>query len=59
MRPGALERLGIGPTNLRPDNPKLVFASISGYGATGRDRLHLLHERKVYGIAFLRPIRRA
>jgi crotonobetainyl-CoA:carnitine CoA-transferase CaiB-like acyl-CoA transferase len=35
MRPGALERLGIGPTNLRPDNPKLVFASISGYGATG------------------------
>jgi crotonobetainyl-CoA:carnitine CoA-transferase CaiB-like acyl-CoA transferase len=35
MRPGALERLGIGPTSLRPDNPKLVFASISGYGATG------------------------
>jgi crotonobetainyl-CoA:carnitine CoA-transferase CaiB-like acyl-CoA transferase len=35
MRPGALERLGIGPTNLRQDNPKLVFASISGYGATG------------------------
>jgi crotonobetainyl-CoA:carnitine CoA-transferase CaiB-like acyl-CoA transferase len=35
MRPGALERLGIGPTALRPDNAKLVFASISGYGATG------------------------
>jgi crotonobetainyl-CoA:carnitine CoA-transferase CaiB-like acyl-CoA transferase len=35
MRPGALERLEIGPTSLRPDNPKLVFASISGYGATG------------------------
>jgi crotonobetainyl-CoA:carnitine CoA-transferase CaiB-like acyl-CoA transferase len=35
MRPGALERLGIGPSNLRPGNPKLVFASISGYGATG------------------------
>jgi crotonobetainyl-CoA:carnitine CoA-transferase CaiB-like acyl-CoA transferase len=35
MRPGALERLGVGPTNLTPDNPKLVFASISGYGATG------------------------
>jgi len=35
MRPGALERLGIGPTSLRQDNPKLVFASISGYGATG------------------------
>jgi crotonobetainyl-CoA:carnitine CoA-transferase CaiB-like acyl-CoA transferase len=35
MRPGALERLELGPTNLRPDNPQLVFASISGYGATG------------------------
>jgi crotonobetainyl-CoA:carnitine CoA-transferase CaiB-like acyl-CoA transferase len=35
MRPGALERLGIGPTNLRELNPKLVFTSISGYGATG------------------------
>jgi crotonobetainyl-CoA:carnitine CoA-transferase CaiB-like acyl-CoA transferase len=35
MRPGALERLGIGPTTLRETNPKLVFASISGYGATG------------------------
>ena len=35
MRPGALERLGLGPDALRSDNPKLVFASISGYGATG------------------------
>ena len=35
MRPGALERLGLGPESLRSDNPKLVFASISGYGATG------------------------
>src|SRR3954463_8929699 len=35
MRPGALARLGIGPDALRPDTPKLVFASISGYGATG------------------------
>ncbi|HEU5033863.1 MAG TPA: CoA transferase [Mycobacteriales bacterium] len=35
MRPGALERLGLGPATLRQDNPKLVFASISGYGATG------------------------
>jgi crotonobetainyl-CoA:carnitine CoA-transferase CaiB-like acyl-CoA transferase len=35
MRPGALERLGLGPDELRKDNPRLVFASISGYGATG------------------------
>ena len=35
MRPGALDRLGLGPEALRSDHPKLVFASISGYGATG------------------------
>src|SRR3954447_13149908 len=35
MRPGALDRLGIGPASLRAANPRLVFASISGYGATG------------------------
>ncbi|MDT5339563.1 MAG: hypothetical protein QOD90_5068 [Mycobacterium sp.] len=35
MRPGALERLGLGPTVLRQRNEKLVFATISGYGATG------------------------
>jgi crotonobetainyl-CoA:carnitine CoA-transferase CaiB-like acyl-CoA transferase len=35
MRPGALDRLGIGPESLRADNSRLVFASISGYGASG------------------------
>jgi crotonobetainyl-CoA:carnitine CoA-transferase CaiB-like acyl-CoA transferase len=35
MRPGALERLGLGPAVLRERRPDLVFASISGYGATG------------------------
>jgi crotonobetainyl-CoA:carnitine CoA-transferase CaiB-like acyl-CoA transferase len=35
MRPGALERLGLGPAALQESNPRLVFASISGYGATG------------------------
>jgi crotonobetainyl-CoA:carnitine CoA-transferase CaiB-like acyl-CoA transferase len=35
MRPGALDRLGVGPVALRAGNPTLVFASISGYGATG------------------------
>jgi crotonobetainyl-CoA:carnitine CoA-transferase CaiB-like acyl-CoA transferase len=35
MRPGALDRLGLGPAVLQADNPGLVFASVSGYGATG------------------------
>ena len=35
MRPGTLERLGFGFDDLLEINPKIVFCSISGYGATG------------------------
>ena len=35
MRPGSLEKLGLGFEDLKKVNPKIVFASISGYGATG------------------------
>lgn len=39
-RPGTLERLGLGFRDLSRANPRLVYASISGFGATGpwRDR---------------------
>ncbi len=35
MRPGSLERRGLGFEELKKVNPKIVFATISGYGATG------------------------
>ena len=35
MRPGGLERRGLGYENLSAINPKIVFCSISGYGMTG------------------------
>ncbi|MDT5142676.1 MAG: hypothetical protein QOD02_4149 [Mycobacterium sp.] len=47
MRPGALQRLGLGPTVLRELNEKLVFTTISGYGATGPYRDYPSH-----GIAY-------
>ncbi|MEE9240117.1 MAG: CoA transferase [bacterium] len=34
-RPGALERMGLGYEDIRQVNPRLIYASISGYGRTG------------------------
>ena len=35
FRPGVMERLGLGYEALASDNPRLIYASISGFGQTG------------------------
>ena len=35
FRPGVTARLGIGYANMRTVNPRIIFASISGFGQTG------------------------
>jgi crotonobetainyl-CoA:carnitine CoA-transferase CaiB-like acyl-CoA transferase len=47
MRPGSLERRGLGYEALRALNPKIVFCNISGYGMTGPYR-----DLPAHGIAF-------
>ena len=34
-RPGVMERLGLGPETLRPDNPGLVYGRLTGWGQDG------------------------
>ncbi len=47
MRPGSLAKLGLGYDDLKAINPKVVFATLSGYGATGPYR-----DMPSHGIAY-------
>ena len=47
MRPGTLARLGLGYRDLAEVNPRIVFATLSGYGATGPYR-----DMPSHGIAY-------
>jgi crotonobetainyl-CoA:carnitine CoA-transferase CaiB-like acyl-CoA transferase len=38
FRPGTLARLGLDEASLRPGRPRLIYASISGFGQTGPKR---------------------
>ena len=35
FRPGVMERLGLGPEQLRPNNPRLVYGRLTGWGQDG------------------------
>jgi crotonobetainyl-CoA:carnitine CoA-transferase CaiB-like acyl-CoA transferase len=34
-RPGVADRLGVGPTQLGPLNPRLIYCSVTAFGSTG------------------------
>ncbi|XP_068236519.1 alpha-methylacyl-CoA racemase isoform X2 [Palaemon carinicauda] len=34
-RPGVMEKIGLGPADLMKENPKLIYARLTGFGQTG------------------------
>ncbi len=38
FKPGTMEELGLGYERLRPENPRLIYCAISGYGSSGPKR---------------------
>lgn len=46
LRPGAVDKLGLGPAQVRGRHPRVIYLSISGFGSAGPSR-----ERPGYDIA--------
>ncbi len=58
-RPGTMERIGIGAKQLRDRNPRLVYASISGFGETGPYAHKRVYDPIVQGMSGLCEIQGA
>jgi alpha-methylacyl-CoA racemase len=51
LRPGALERLGLGATALRAANPRLIYCALSGFGASGPEAGRAGHDLNFAALA--------
>jgi CoA:oxalate CoA-transferase len=51
--PGTMERLGVGWAELRQVNPRLIYASGSGYGLSGPDRDNLAMDLTIQAVSGL------
>lgn len=50
FRPGKLAKLGLGYDDLAAINPRLIYASISGYGQTGPYKMRPAHDLTFQGM---------
>lgn len=53
FRPGAVDRMGVGPAAMRERNPSLVYVSVSGFGATGPYADQMVYDFVIQGVTGL------
>ena len=59
FRPGVMERLGYGPEDVQPLNPRLIYARMTGWGQTGPRAPRAGHDINYLGLTgFLHAIGR-
>lgn len=51
--PGTMEKLGLGYNDLKADNPRLIYASISGFGQTGPARHQIAFDTVIQALGGL------
>ncbi len=51
FRPGVMDRLGVGPEVLRNENPRLIYAAISGFGQNDTLRHRPAYDQIVQGMS--------
>ncbi|MEK6807296.1 MAG: CoA transferase [Pseudomonadota bacterium] len=51
FRPGVMDKMGCGYEDLKKENPKIVYAAITGYGQTGPYRDRAGHDMNYCGYA--------
>jgi len=56
FRPGVADRLGIGWDDLSPENKKLIYVSISGFGPDGPYASHPAYDLVIQGLIGVMPI---
>ncbi|XP_058452241.1 alpha-methylacyl-CoA racemase isoform X2 [Malaya genurostris] len=44
FRPGVMEKLGLGPTEIMLENPRLIYARLTGFGQNGQLALRAGHD---------------
>ncbi|MBL8383003.1 MAG: CoA transferase [Burkholderiales bacterium] len=53
FRPGVMERLGVGWSQLSALNPRLIYCAVSGFGATGPDSAEPAFDGKIQAMSGL------